>query len=448
MAAIAQRASAFYHQVITPPVDADYRTPEHFARTVPPRARGELADLLGALREFRSQMVGLTLGDAQVLYNGDGYAMLLGQEFDRWMTAHARARLAKSSPRDLGDPFFKFNRLREEFGAWVEALVLTPNSGHLVPLSRLHKKVSWELYRGTWSNAVVRDGSGLVVGIQAGHPLVDEMLRSVLEMNHWHREGLIPALAASHPELSASGPATNHADELRVIVQDLVEMRGLLVRSFVPSEHVLELAPGVFAGWSWEIGHLAGTVEMSTSAADAAQRLESGVSGYAFGLDMDGVPREVTTPWVEFAPGVSTWALGVVRPIHAHMLRLWDAAERPAQSLPGDAALPDEGEAIAAACEALALGDVAVASGGSSDERERPRVPAVRTITLLALLERMFGVEVKRGKGSEITVYRVGGRKYTLPNHKRNMHFPSHIVRAMLRALGIGAAEFRAAVGR
>jgi hypothetical protein len=438
-----KQAAELYDTVITPPVDADYRTPEHFSKTVSPKARGELADLLGGLRAFRSQVVGLPLGDAQVLYNGDGYALLLWEEFDRWITAHVRARLSKPSPRDQGNPLLTYARVDEEFGRWLEALVLAPGTGHMVPLSRLHKKLSWELYRATWSRFVVRDQIGLVLGLNTGHPFLDAELTSVLNANNWHREGLIATMTTWLPAFTVNSDARAIADELRTMTEDLVEVRGLLARSFMPSGNVLELAPGVFAGWSWEVGHLAGTVNLGTARDDVAQQLDTGTSNYAFSLDLAGSPRETSTPWLELGPNVSAWALGVVRPIHAHLLGLWDAAHRP---VPGDDGDADEGEVIAAACEALALADVEVEETESG--KARARVPAVRTVTLLALLKRVFGVEVNQGKGSEITVYRAGGRKYTLGHHKRNVHFPSHIVRAMLRALGIEAAEFRAAVGR
>lgn len=69
-------------------------------------------------------------------------------------------------------------------------------------------------------------------------------------------------------------------------------------------------------------------------------------------------------------------------------------------------------------------------------------MPSVRKVALLALLEREFGCEVKQGKGSEITVWRPGGRKFILPGHERNTHFHSHTVRVLLKALAIPAGEF------
>jgi hypothetical protein len=132
--------------------------------------------------------------------------------------------------------------------------------------------------------------------------------------------------------------------------------------------------------------------------------------------------------------GTCRWTVGLLRPIHQAMVGAWLAAERPAppREEPSDPTLL--GEVVAAACERIAR----------EEPSEGLRVPAVRTVTLLALLERRFGCEVGRGKGSEVTVWRPGGRKFTLGHHRRNTHVPAHVVRALLKAVGIGAVEWAA----
>lgn len=52
------------------------------------------------------------------------------------------------------------------------------------------------------------------------------------------------------------------------------------------------------------------------------------------------------------------------------------------------------------------------------------------------------GCEVASGKGSEVTVYRPGGRKFTLGHHTRNTHVPAHVVRALIKAVGIPVTEW------
>ena len=74
------------------------------------------------------------------------------------------------------------------------------------------------------------------------------------------------------------------------------------------------------------------------------------------------------------------------------------------------------------------------------------RIHAVRLEQLLTLLATRFGCEVEQGKGSEITVYRKGGRKYVLSRHKRNYEVPSAVVDRLLNRLGIGLPDWLAIV--
>jgi len=73
---------------------------------------------------------------------------------------------------------------------------------------------------------------------------------------------------------------------------------------------------------------------------------------------------------------------------------------------------------------------------------EGRRVPAVRMQSLLYMLERRFSCEVATGKGSEVTVFRPGGRKFTLGHHTRNTHVPAHVVRSLLKAVGISVTDW------
>ena len=74
--------------------------------------------------------------------------------------------------------------------------------------------------------------------------------------------------------------------------------------------------------------------------------------------------------------------------------------------------------------------------------------PAVRRVALLNLLRTRFQCEVRSGRGSETTVWRAGGRKFTLPGHKRNEHIHPRTVRALLKAVGVPVEEFCAAAAQ
>jgi hypothetical protein len=54
--------------------------------------------------------------------------------------------------------------------------------------------------------------------------------------------------------------------------------------------------------------------------------------------------------------------------------------------------------------------------------------------------------EVRQGKGSEVTVYRPGGRIFVLGRHARNDEVHSVLVKQLLHRVGIGQGEWLRAV--
>lgn len=441
-----------YDRLIRAPTDADYRVPEHFARTMGATARLQLTGLLAELRKFRTQLIGLSTAEACVLYNGDEFVALLREEFDVWMMAQVKQRLSAPSFKDRGDPFAKCIRIARDFGDWFQGLVLGPGCGHIVVLAHLNRKLFWLLQHETGGKYLVRDDRGIFKEY-AG---LDEATCRAFERNlwtsGWEGDALVAGLAALTRGLGARTPTDPTAvrQELRVLAADLMEMKGLLARSYRPEDHVLKLGDGsleAFATWTWDVGAIAGLVLLGPDAATVVREANEYSPTFGVGIGLEGVPQHVLMPWLDLGPEVAQWALGVLRPLHAHLLDLWDKAPRPPPSgvAGGDAVATDE--AVAVACEVLARADH-VEDDAAADPAPRSRVPAVRTVTLFALLERRFECEIKRSKGSEISIYRPGRHMYTLPGHQRNARYPSFLIRALLHRLGINAVEFCAAVGR
>jgi len=92
--------------------------------------------------------------------------------------------------------------------------------------------------------------------------------------------------------------------------------------------------------------------------------------------------------------------------------------------------------------------DLPRSSVADDGRRIRPgRIPSVRLKRFLTLLENALRCEVKDAKGSEITVYRRGGKKAILSGHRRNRIIPTIEVKRTLRRLGISDREWLSAAG-
>ncbi len=422
---------------ITVPKDADYALPSHFTKTVDAKHLARLRDLLGHLRALREQMVGLPGTAAEALYNGDAYALLIREGFQEWLSTHAATRANKRPSRDDGRPVDKFVRLHGEFGEWLDDFVHREGTGHAVALVGLDHWLGWLLASKTWFVYVERDEDGVPRRILAPSREDAEFCQRMWQTGSWGDERRIADVITRTPGLTVRGEPALLAAELRGMGSDLTEVKALLARTYRPEDHIVEVGPGIWATWIWETAHVAGVIVIQPSEAGVRDHVVNRPGDPAVEIALDGMPRHPSMPWLPVGPEVVPWAVGLLRPLHRHMLWLWDAADRPAEATVEAVTGSDQsdgGEAVAAACERVALADVG--------RDPRVRVPQVRRVTLFALLERHFQCEIQSSKGSEVTVYRKGGRKFTLPGHERNTHFHARTVTAMLKAIGVDVGEF------
>ena len=105
-----------------------------------------------------------------------------------------------------------------------------------------------------------------------------------------------------------------------------------------------------------------------------------------------------------------------------------------------------EDDVLALSCQDLAASDEMAAP---EPESNRPshlgRLRPLRPDTMLRFLRREFGCQVCRGKGSETTIFRPGGKKFRLGHPKQVQ--PEHLKR-ILRRLGIPIGRWLSATRR
>lgn len=431
---------------ITEPCERDYWLPGHFAKTMPARRLSRLRSLLGELWRFRQQLVGLTDDDAKVLFAGDPFALLLRDEFAELIQEHLRARLSKPSVKDRGNPVVTYNRLVDEFVHWLDALTNAPGTGHGVVLADVTTHLDWVLYQETWAPLVTITDDGHI-DVDVDDPMMKLYCQLLVSRSNLEKAGNVERLARQHPDVAVDQLPGDPLAELACIAEDLKEFPARLARTFRPEQHILQLGEDAYAAWTWNDRHQAGVILLGATEEDARRQVTTQFMVVPIAIGLDGVPVDLTAPLRRVdSPDVIRWTLGALRPIHEHLFRLWDAVGPRPWEVRGDDHDQDELEAIATAVEALE--DDEGDPDEATDSRPRVRVPAVRTNKLLSVLEGHFGCEVSRGKGSEITVFREGGRIYTLPGHKRNTHYPTWMIRALLKTVGIPAREFAEVVSK
>lgn len=78
---------------------------------------------------------------------------------------------------------------------------------------------------------------------------------------------------------------------------------------------------------------------------------------------------------------------------------------------------------------------------------KKHRLPSLRSSTFFKILKEL-GCEICSGKGSEITVYRKGGKKFCIGHHGTKREIPSCVIYSTLKRLNIPTQEWFAAMGR
>ncbi|MBK8265613.1 MAG: hypothetical protein IPK80_30325 [Nannocystis sp.] len=389
-------------------------------------ALGQLRALLDEIRAWASGLVGLGSIEADALYNGDPMAVLLRDELIAWALAHARTRLEKPNPRDQDDPFRKWIRLNVEICGWLEELCL--EQGPRVALEDVPDRIAAEIWDATVGAElrIQSDEGGMRVDFGRMDPIWHEAIRQTLMLYAWNEADALPRAREQFPSRTQGDP-DDLTQRRRALAEDIVEARALIIAGY----DAASIACPQTGGWTtfeWDLRHSTGLILVAPTREQLIDQDDKGLLQRPLRVLPDGRIAGYVR-WWEPADDPA-WEVALLEPLHARIVEAWlaRAPSRPPEEEPSTAVAAVA--AVADACQHIA------------ETIEGHRIPAVRMQTLLRLLERRLGCEVASGKGSEVTVYRPGARKFTLGHHTRNTHVPAHVVRALLKAVGISVAEW------
>lgn len=399
--------------------------PQFLRATCSRASLSQLQILLHEAHAWASGLVGLDFTEASVLYNGDPAAIFLRDEWITWAVAHARERLARHNPRDR-HPFAKFFRLFMEVCGWLDKVCLTP--GVRIALREVPPRVAAEIWDATVGPEIrVHPAEGEdYIDYGAIGPEWRGHVRFMLQLHGWNQDDALTLAHRQFPSRAAGEPAVL-VERRRALAADIVESRALLIPGY-DAEAVACSQPGGWTTFEWDTMHGAGLIIVAATREKLSEQEFAGQSLYPVCADLEGRIAGGFR-WWKYSDDVA-WEVALLEPLHTRLVEMWLAR---APSRPPDAEPSTVATAVAV---------VADACQHIAEPVEGRRVPAVRMQSLLHMLERRFSCEVTAGKGSEVTVYRPGGRKFTLGHHTRNTHVPAHLVRALLKAVGITVTEW------
>lgn len=235
------------------------------------------------------------------------------------------------------------------------------------------------------------------------------------------------------------------------MADDLTEMRLLLARNFSPAKTVIPMSDDFAVACTWIATH--GVLELIVGPGERQliENIPRRRSSRNVVLRLDGLLIQEKHPWlsardVPSQTNVSNLAVNcyMLELIHEKLLSFYlqidfgNIRRRYEQHETGDA--PDD-EVLAVSCRDLVRDDEATEATEKIDRSSR-RIRPLRMDKFLRKLEGL-GCEIRGSRGSEVAVYRPGGRVYRL-GHRKEVH--TETVKNVLTRLDISPAEWCAAV--
>ncbi|KIG16399.1 hypothetical protein DB30_04566 [Enhygromyxa salina] len=442
--------------VVLPRAEATYRPPGFVSRLLPKGLFRTLEQRLAELRAFNDTMTGVEVTRAEILLHADVERQVLSERWLEWADAYVQQRLSRTNPKDLGNPLLTYLRIYDELLPWLDELAYGDpenrriDSVHRQILGSVVEYIPWRLYHATWSSWVspTPGGNATFAPDILLSPQLVEVCRHHLDLYRFY------SAAALDLVLDQTTPAPGVSDhdarvELQSLANDIEEVRPFLVRAMRPERFMIMLGEHLHAAPIWILlrGHLA--LVFAGSERQLLEGMQRQHYPYQLMIGFDGLLRHPLFHW-RTAAQLPAPALGanltVVRAIHTKLLAAFARIDVAAILREPRAANEQEIEPLAQANALLAEAD---GEDDTSDGRD-PKLGSLRLSPrmsqLLTRLERDFDCRVRAGKGSEISIYRPGGRIFTLGRHKRNDRIRWPHVRQILRTLTIDEADWVASI--
>lgn len=458
-------------RVESPPEEL-YRIPYFLPKTATAEECHALAGLLRKMWEINHAHVGERTRDveAYLLLTGEDRPLLEGlRAWCRSYFGH-RSERSRLTPQDHSDLFEMFWRLAKECDNIFYRFIERTGSLNYIFLEEIFSFTHWLLFERTWKeNVELIDGR---VAIQTGrNPETLHMCLLVAEKRGFFRDSLAHFLAEARVSADRDSlkqlletPADLLRVRLRAYVDDIMEMRPFLQR-FRPERFLVPLCDNRCMAWQWTLAPGLGSL-MLGSAKEVTEALRRRKASCVAYVNRMGLLIDLHRPWVTVGSMSTTgedWALALnaylLELIRDRLFKLYERIDfsRIRGTVHNACSSPDleelDDQTLALSCQDLAAGDKESAADAMLDEsdsqvvaRRKLRGRSLRAQRLLRLLSGKLGCEVAQGKGSEITLYRPGGRKFILGHHRTNATVPWQVVKGMLNRLGISHAEWFALV--
>ncbi|MBI3468885.1 MAG: hypothetical protein HY000_38260 [Planctomycetes bacterium] len=438
-----------------------------------------LNSLLAELCDLNNQHVGERTREAEAFLVLSGLHHDLVASIELWCETYFARRADPSliNPKDGGDPFLKFLRLAAEYHELIGKLGVREHALFYVVLDECTAYCQQFLFSQTCMPHMFIARNWIELHWIPARRTVPHECVQFVSQSGLRAKSLVRLLGISaqldHPRLDFLRTLSKEhlQSTARTLANDIQEMRPLLVRNFNPMKTITAVAPSLFIAWDWSLRYGIGNLYVERSQEDIIEAVHSGKCAFSIKAIASGLLVDGHQPWISVLkcdsaqfPDALAFNVLLLESIHDKLWSFYDQIDRDRirRTLAGGQKAPaiedanrvdevSEDELLALACRDLAActePDLpSEPTPATLVERSRPRIPLLRFSQLIGVL-RELDCEVEYGKGSEVTVYRPGGRKCLIAHHKRNPEIPSFKVKQLLSRLRVPVEDFVRRISR
>ncbi len=440
---------------IQSPSRGAYEIPSSLRNTATPQECEALQALLDQLWSTNEEHAG---ADTKAV---EAYIVLTDQhrtfveQIKSWCISYIRRRFRhkENNPRDKWRSTDRFFRLLKEYHELLGWRTAQENSLDYLFLAECDHFVLWSLYQLS-REIPGSDGTEL-------RDIEEYLDRFGLLGDHLLNFLGVTGLAVSSDalDLYSSKSANDLLARLQGFATAIQEMRPFLVRNFNATKAIVRFEGKhvVFLAWDWCTEYGIANIFTGFDYEEVLGNLSTGGMRWPAKISHDGLLIDGKKPWVtsiveDRIQNLNSLALNtyILESFHDKLYSFYDQIDfdkirnrRKRAESPSE--LDDE--VFALSCLDLARAEDPIPVPDVLNEvrpetRERAgRVRSLRFEPFCRVLKKL-GCEIRPGKGSEITVFRKGGKKWTMGRHGQNPLIQSIRVRECLKRLGISTREW------
>jgi hypothetical protein len=439
---------------------ADYKLPSVCQDFLGQELITELKSIFATVETVNNELAGMRISHCEIILAGDDRIEQVGMRLFEWARKYVSGRIERSKHR-REELVQKYDRIYRELLPDLEKIAFRKGSINRCFMAEFTDYLPWLLLERTCRDLIEIkfDPHSLVPSfrINSSDPNARTYLEQIVRIYQWQHDTdllkVIEQFPASELNLAETDD-TQLNNHLELLVANIREMRPFLVRNFKPENIIIEITKNVFISFSWAVGRGIGLIHVTPTREKMLALHNQKVSGVTFTLLFDGYIANYYSPWIkpdslpeEKRKMALAANLHIVEAIHDALLSFYEKIDvaavvaRFSEKRKKTPELEPNDQEFAAICQLISEG--ANAGTGATLPRQ---FKAVRVQKLLNILTKQLGCEIRKGKGSEIVIFRADGHHFRLGHHKRNIYVPTLIIRSILKHVGITCDEWLSAI--